>query len=266
MPRRARKCCVVRGKTRKGGPRSGRGGTAADELWGEAQGKCAASRQIILREKKGTLARCAVGATQTSKQASKSRSSQHDARQGQGSRMRRGWGQLRRLHNKRMPRWAPVGRGGSRWVPARALPGCLSAAVLESGQEKGGGGGEGGGLPEWSRKERAAHLQERTAAASSGATPKRRSRFVHQFPERRPTTRTLTLVAWLLAALSLKNAELLFSHSSQPGPVNSASRTTTARVALAWSDNDASHHVHAEKNRLLLGPPCLHRLIGGLRQ
>ncbi len=54
--------------------------------------------------------------------------------------MRRGWGQLRRLHNKRMPRWAPVGRGGSRWVPARALPGCLSAAVLESGQEKGGGG------------------------------------------------------------------------------------------------------------------------------
>ena len=66
--------------------------------------------------------------------------------------MRRGWGQLRRLHNKRMPRWAPVGRGGSRWVPARALPGCLSAAVLESGQEK-VGGGEGGGLPEWSRKE-----------------------------------------------------------------------------------------------------------------
>ena len=83
-------------------------------------------------------------------------STTHDRDRGRGCGA--GGAQLRRLHNKRMPRWAPVALSGSRWVPARALPGCLSAAVLESGQEK-GGGREGGGPPEWSRKERAAYLQ-----------------------------------------------------------------------------------------------------------
>ena len=50
-----------------------------------------------------------------------------------------------------------------------------------------------------------------------------------------------------------------FFSAPQPGPVNSGSKTTTARVALARSDNDVSphvSHVHAEKIDI-----CLTRLV-----
>ena len=73
-------------------------------------------------KKKGTLARCAVGATQTSKHPSHGAlSTAHD--RDRGRECGAGGARLRRLHNKRMPRWAPVALSGSRWVPARASPG-----------------------------------------------------------------------------------------------------------------------------------------------
>ena len=64
----------------------------------------------------------AVGATQTSKHPSHGAlSTAHD--RDRGRECGAGGARLRRLHNKRMPRWAPVGLSGSRWVPARASPG-----------------------------------------------------------------------------------------------------------------------------------------------
>ncbi len=98
------------------------GGAAADELGGKRKANPLLLAKSSSLKKKGTLARCAVGATQTSKHPSHgAHSTTHDRDRGRGCGA--GGAQLRRLHNKRMPRWAPVALSGSRWVPARASPG-----------------------------------------------------------------------------------------------------------------------------------------------
>lgn len=120
---------------------------------------------------------------------------------GTGVRCGCGWGQLRRLHNKRMP-------GGSRPVRCQAV----LAPFWKVERRKWGRSGT----------KKACSPPAASGAASGAAVerPQKCSRFVHQFPERRPDDQPHAdprlVVAALVACLGAwlvcfqKNAELLF--------------------------------------------------------